>query len=109
MAKVMDRSVENQPRAAARRFSSPNRILARSFRLSRDKWKQKHHQVQAKFEQAKQLASERGTARDRWRERCEQATAGTAAVEAGAAQLQGELEQALARIAALEAAPKKTG
>jgi hypothetical protein len=110
MAEVMDRPVESQPQTAARRYSSPNRILSRFFRLSRDKWKQKHHQVQAKLEQARQLAAERGTARDRWRERCEQATGRAAAAEASAARLQSELEQARARIAALEAAPqKKTG
>ena len=103
MVEVMDKPVESQHQTAARRFTSPNRILARSFRLSRDKWKQKHQQVQAKLEQARQLAAERGTARDRWRERCEQATA-------SAARLQDELEQARARIVALEAASqKKTG
>ena len=110
MAEVMDTPVERQHRTAARRFTSPNRILARSFRLSRDKWKQKHHQVQAKLERARQLAAERGTARDRWRERCDQATARVAAAEASAARLQGELEQARGCITALEAAPqKKTG
>jgi hypothetical protein len=110
MAQVMDKAMEGRQRQTARRFTSPNRILARSFRLSRDKWKQKHHQVQAKLEQARQLAAERGTARDRWRERCDEATARAAAAEASAARLQDELEQARTRIAALEAAPqKKTG
>jgi hypothetical protein len=110
MSEVMDKPAESQRQSGGRRFSSPNRVLARSFRLSRDKWKQKHHQVQAKLEQARQLAAERGTARDRWRERCDQATARAKAAEASAARLQGELEQARARIAALEgAAPKKTG
>ena len=110
MAEVMDQPVESQHQTAARRYSSPNRILARSFRLSRDNWKQKHHQLQAKLEQARQLAAERGTARDRWRERCEQATGRAAAAEVSAVRLQSELEQARARIAALEAAPqKKTG
>ena len=109
MAEVMDKPVESQHQAAVRRFTSPNRILARSFRLSRDKWKQKHHQVQAKLEQTRQLAAERGIARDRWRERCEQATARAATAEASAARLQGELEQARTRIAALEAALQKNG
>ena len=110
MAEVMDKPVESQHRTARRRFTSPNRVLARSFRLSRDNWKQKHHQVQAKLEEARQLAAERGVARDRWREQCDQATVRAAAAEARAAQLQGELEQARARIAACEATPpKKTG
>ena len=86
MAEVMDRTAQTQHGIAVRRFTSPNRILARSFRLSRDKWKLKHHQVQAKLKQAKQLACERGTARDRWREQCEQATARIVAAEATAAQ-----------------------
>ena len=110
MAEVLDKPSKSQHHAAARRFTSPNRVLARSFRLSRDKWKQKHHQVQAKLEQSRQLAAERGTARDRWRERAEQATASAVTAEARAVQLQGELEQTRTRIAALEAAPpKKTG
>ena len=53
-----------------RRYRSPNRILARAFRLGRDKWKQKHHTVQAELEQTRQLAAERGASRDGWRERC---------------------------------------
>ena len=40
-----------------RQFRSPNRVLARSFRLSRDKWKQKHQAVQAELEQTRQLAA----------------------------------------------------
>jgi hypothetical protein len=110
MAEMMDKSAESEPRTTQRRFTSPNRVLARSFRLSRDKWKQKHHQVQAKLEEARQFAAERGIARDQWRERCGQATVRARAAEARVAQLQGELEEALARIAAVEAAPlKKTG
>lgn len=107
MAKVMDKPVESQHQTTARRFTSPNRILARSFRLSRDKWKQKHHLVQAKLEQARQLTAERGTARDRWRERYDEATARAAAAEARAARLQDELEETRTRIAAFEAATQK--
>ena len=107
MAEVMERTGATQPGIAARRFTSPNQILARSFRLSRDKWKWKHHQVQAKLKQARQLASERGIARAGWREQCEQATARVVAAETTASQLQDELAQARARIAALEAASKK--
>ena len=110
MAEVMDKPAESEHRTTQRRFTSPNRVLARSFRLSRDKWKQKHHQVQAKLEEARQLAAERGIARDSWRERCDQATIRAAAAEARAAQLQGELEQVRVRIAGFEAAAqKKTG
>jgi len=90
-----------------RRYRSPNRILARSFRLGRDNWKQKHHVVQAELEQTRQLAAERGASRDGWRERCEAEMARAEAAEALAAQRLTELEQARARIAQLEADAQK--
>jgi len=90
-----------------RRYRSPNRILARAFRLGRDRWKQKHHAVQAELEQTRQLATERGASRDGWRERCEAAMARETAVETLAAQRLAELEQARARIAQLEADAQK--
>ena len=93
-----------------RRYRSPNRILARTFRLGRDKWKQKHHTVQAGLEQTRQLAAERGASRDGWRGRCEAEMARAEAAEALAAQRLTELEQFRARIAQLEAgAQKKRG
>lgn len=93
-----------------RRFRSPNRILARSFRIGRDKWKQKHHAVQAELEQTRQLASERGTSRDRWREQCDTALARAEEAESLAAQRLTDLEQIRIRLAELEAVtPKKTG
>jgi hypothetical protein len=90
-----------------RRFRSPNRILARSFRIGRDKWKQKHHAVQAELEQTRQLASERGASRDRWREQCEAAMARAQAAESLAAQRLAELEQVRIHLAELEAAAQK--
>ena len=92
-----------------RRYSSPQRVLARSFRLSRDQWKQKHQAVQGELEQVRQLAAERGASRDLWRQRCEAAVARAEAAEARAAQQSMAGEQAQLRIAELEAAlPKKT-
>ena len=90
-----------------RRYRSPNRILARTFRLGRDNWKQKHHRVQAELEQTRQLAAERGASRDGWRERCEAEMARAEAAESLAAQRLIELEQAHARIAQLEADVQK--
>ena len=90
-----------------RRFRSPTRILARSFRIGRDKWKQKHHAVQAELEQTRQLVSERGTSRDRWREQCEVALARAEEAESLAAQRLIELEQVRVRLAELEAATQK--
>ena len=90
-----------------RRYKSPNRILARAFRMGRDTWKQKHHTVQAELEQTRQLAAERGASRDSWRERYEAAIGRAEEAEALAAQRLIELEQARARIAQLEAAGQK--
>ena len=93
--------------SGTRRYRSPNRILARSFRIGRDKWKDKHHAVQAQLEQKRQLAAERGASRDRWRESCEGAVARAEAAESVAAQRLTELEQVRVRLAELEAAAQK--
>jgi len=90
-----------------RRYKSPNRILVRSFRIGRDKWKQKHHTVQAKLEQTRQLSAERGTSRDRWRQQCETAMARADAAESLAAQRLTELEQIRTRNAQIETATQK--
>jgi hypothetical protein len=90
-----------------RRYRSPNRILARAFRLGRDKWKQKHHTVQAELEQTRQLAAERGASRDGWRERCEAEMARAETAEALAAQRLTELEQFRARVVQIEADAQK--
>jgi hypothetical protein len=81
--------------------------LARAFRIGRDKWKQKHHKVQAELEQTRQLAAERGASRDGWQKRCEAAMARVKAAETLAAQRLSELEQARACIAKLEADAQK--
>ena len=93
--------------SGTRRYRSPNRILARSFRIGRDKWKDKHHAVQAQLEQMRQLAGERGASRDRWRESCEGAVARAEAAESVAAQRLTELEQVRVRLAEVEAAAQK--
>lgn len=90
-----------------RRFRSPTRILARSFRIGRDKWKQKHHAVQAELQQTRQLVAERGTSRDRWREQCEAALARAEEAESLAAQRLTELEQVRVRLAELESGHSK--
>src|SRR5437870_3700712 len=107
----MESSQETVAQAVSgtRRYRSPNRILVRSFRIGRDKWKDKHHVVQAELEQMRQLSTERGVSRDRWREQCESALARAEAAESLAAQRLTELEQVRVRLAELEvAAPKKT-
>lgn len=93
--------------SGTRRYTSPNRILARSFRIGRDRWKEKHHAVQAELEQTRQLVSERGSSRDRWREACEAARGRAEEAESLAAKRLTELEQVRVRLAELEAAAKK--
>jgi hypothetical protein len=99
--------MELEEELESRAFRSPTRVLARSFRISRDRWREKHHGVQAKLEQERQLSCERGQSRDRWRSDCEAAAARAASAESVAQQRLEELEQARVRIAQLEADLKK--
>ena len=90
-----------------RRYLSPNRVLARSFRISRDGWKSKHQAVQGKLEQQRQLTAERGRSREQWKQKCETATARAEAAEALARQRLEELEQAYAQMEKLQVEVKK--
>ena len=81
-----------------RKYRSPNRILARSFRMARDKWKQKYMNARADLKRARQLATERGDSRDRWRAECEAAKEQTRAAETLAQERLQELEQLRARV-----------
>jgi hypothetical protein len=76
-----------------RKYRSPNRILARSFRMARDKWKQKYMDLRADLKRARQLATERGASRDRWRAECEAAKEQVLVAEALAQERLLELEQ----------------
>jgi len=76
-----------------RQYRSPNRVLARYFRLARDKWKQKYMNVRADLKKARKLAAERGAARDRWRAECDTAKARAAEADALAQQRLRELDQ----------------
>ncbi len=76
-----------------RKYRSPNRVLARSFRIARDKWKQKYMDARADLKRARQLSTERGDSRDRWRAECEAAKEQTRAAERLAQERLQELEQ----------------
>jgi hypothetical protein len=76
-----------------RKYRSPNRILARSFRLARDKWKQKYMDVRAELKRTRQLATERGDSRDRWRAERDAAVEQARAAETLAQERLQELEQ----------------
>lgn len=76
-----------------RKYRSPNRVLARSFRMARDKWKQKYMDTRAELKRARQLATERGDSRDRWRAACEAAKEQAHAAEKLAQERLHELDQ----------------
>ena len=80
-----------------RKYRSPNRILARSFRIGRDKWKQKYMAARADLKRSRQLANERGDSRDRWRAECDAAKEQARAAETLAQERLQELEQMRAR------------
>ena len=65
--------------------------------------------MQAKLEQQRQLAAERGRSREQWKQKCETATARAEAAEVLARQRLEELEQARAQLAKLPAEVKKSG
>ena len=94
---IATQEVASKKTTNERKYRSPNRVLARSFRLARDKWKQKYMDVRAEFKRARQLATERGDSRDRWRAECEVATEQARAAETLAQERLWELEQLRAR------------
>lgn len=85
-----------------RKYRSPNRVLARSFRLARDKWKNKYMDTRAELKRARKLASERDASRNQWRVDCEAAIAQARAAEALAEQRLQELEELRERVAELK-------
>ena len=105
----MEQSQGSDPETVSgtRLYKSPNRVLARFFRMGRDGWKAKHHQVQAKLEQERQLSVERLRSRDEWRRKCEAAMTNTRAAEVLAKQHEQELAQVRARVTELETALSK--
>ena len=89
-----------------RRFLSPQRVLIRSFRMSRDNWKIKHQAVQEKLEQERQLSADRGRSREQWKQKFESATSRAEQADLLAQQRLEELEQARAELANLMAKKK---
>ena len=87
-----------------RKYRSPNRILVRSFRIARDKWKKKYMDTRADLKRSRQLATERGDSRDRWRAECDAAKEQARAAETLAQERLVELEQ----LRANESEVKKT-
>ena len=92
MAAVQE--VASKPASNERKYRSPNRVLARSFRMARDKWKQKYMDARADLKRARQLSTERGDSRDRWRAECVAAKEQTGVAETLAQERLQELEQA---------------
>ena len=71
LATATESYTASNSRSNARRYSSPNRVLARSMRISRDNWKIKHQAVQEKLEQERQLSADRGLEIDQWKQKCD--------------------------------------
>ena len=103
LATATESYTASNSRSNARRYSSPNRVLARSMRISRDNWKIKHPAVQEKLEQERQLSADRGRSRDQWKQKCETATSRAEQAEERAQQRLEELGQVRAELAKLEA------
>lgn len=94
---VATQEMASQERTNERKYRSPNRVLARSFRIGRDKWKQKYMDTRAALKRSRQLATERGDSRDRWRAECDAAKEQARAAETLAQERLQELEQLRAR------------
>ena len=94
---IATQGVASKKTTNERRYQSPNRVLARSFRIGRDKWKQKYLDVRADLKRSRQLATERGESRDRWRAECDAAKEQARAAETLAQERLQELEQLRAR------------
>ena len=94
---VATQEVNSKAANNERKYRSPNRVLARSFRMGRDKWKQKYMDSRADLKRVRQLAAKRGDSRDRWRSECEAAIQQAREAEALAQERLRELEQLRAR------------
>jgi len=94
---VATQEVASKETTHKRKFRSPNRVLVRSFRIGRDKWKRKYMEVRADLKRARQIATERGDSRDRWRAECDAAKEQARAAETLAQERLEELEQLRAR------------
>jgi len=95
--KIATQEVASKETANERKYRSPNRILARSFRIGRDKWKRKYMDTRADLKRARKLAAERGDSRDRWRAECDAVKEQVRAAETLAQEQLLELEQLRAR------------
>ena len=83
-----------------RTFTSPRRVLLRSFLRSRERWKAKYMAQKPTLKQLRVQAADARRARDKFRERAEVA-------EAEVRHLREELAAAQARLAEQDAGEKK--
>ena len=82
-----------------REFVSPLRILVRSFRSSRDKWKAKSGHMKAEVKRLKVNVSDVQQSRATWRQRAEAAESELAAMQARRAALTEAPPKKSARVA----------
>lgn len=74
--------IESEGPSEGREFLSPLRILVRSFRVSRDKWKAKASQLRVDIKRLKVSVHDVQLSRAAWRERAEKAEGELAALPA---------------------------
>ena len=67
--------------ASPRVFRSPNRILARFFRKSRDQWKEKYQALQEEMKRLTNQVADVRRSRERWRQQAEAAEAAAKRME----------------------------
>ena len=70
---IMQNSIGAATEVNTRKFRSPTRILVRSFRMSRDNWKEKYQELQKKLKRLQVQAYDACKSRDSWRERAKNA------------------------------------
>ena len=86
---------ESMERVDLSTFKSPLRILVRSFRSSRDNWKQKCLRTKKDIKRFKNKAADAVKSRDQWKQKFQQLQEQTESLEAELAQLRAESQAAV--------------
>jgi translation initiation factor 2B subunit (eIF-2B alpha/beta/delta family) len=75
-------------------YKSPRRVLTRFFRLSRDRWKEKHRALKKTLKRAENRVRDTRKSREAWREAANRWKAEAEASRAEVARLEKELAEA---------------
>ena len=93
---MSESAVVNSVRVKGVVYSSPKRVLIRSLRISRDKWKEKYGELRRDLKRFRVQAYDACQSRDGWRQRA----------EAAERELQNYRSQATLQVAAAPAQKK---